>query len=66
MEIRAFRDLWPRLPLVTGATTFSPRKRWDNQGEGLNPLNPYTEGVSNGEAGKGEASAASQSAECLS
>ena len=52
-------------PLVAGATTF-PRKRWDNQGEALHPLNLHAAGVSNGAAGKGEASAASQSAECLS
>ena len=32
----------------------------------LNPLNPHAVGVSNGAAGKGEASAASQSAECFS
>ena len=35
-------------PLVAGATTFPPRRRWDNQSEELHPLNPHAAGVSNG------------------
>ena len=35
-------------PLVAVATTFPPRRRWDNQSEELHPLNPHAAGVSNG------------------